>query len=292
MSQLTLTEPVVSQIDTEFPATTPPIDYIITEDDEPVDNLFSEKQQRLLTRALYSSTSQLTITQPFLVAANVGIFYGVRQPPIVPDVFLSLGVEVAEDWYAKEHRSYFVWEFGKVPEVVIEIVSNRTGGEIDTKKQRYARMTIPCYVVYDPQHLLGESSLQAFELVRQSYQPLNSAWFPHVGLGLRLWEGTFEGKYDQWLRWYDDAGVIVPTGEEQATQAHRAKDEAEQQVVYARQAKALAEQQANQAEQRAIQAEEQAAHDRQAKEKAEQELARTLAKLESLGVSLDEEEAG
>lgn len=271
MSQLMVTEPIVSQIDTELPATTPPVDHIITEDDDPVDNLFSEKQQRLLTRALYSSTSQLTITQPFLVAANVGIFYGVRQPPIVPDVFLSLGVEVADDWYAKEHRSYFVWEFGKVPEVVIEIVSNRIGGEIDTKKQRYANMTIPYYAVYDPQHLLGETSLQAFELVRQSYQPLNSAWFAHVGLGLRLWEGTFEGKHDHWLRWYDDAGAIIPTGEERAAQAHRA-------IVLA--------------EQRAMQAEEQAAHDRQAKEKAEQELARTLAKLQALGVSLDEEEAG
>jgi hypothetical protein len=34
---------------------TPDVDSLITEDDEPVDNLSSEKQQRLLTEPLYSS---------------------------------------------------------------------------------------------------------------------------------------------------------------------------------------------------------------------------------------------
>jgi hypothetical protein len=31
------------------------VENIVTEDDEPLDNLFSEKQQRLLTESLYSS---------------------------------------------------------------------------------------------------------------------------------------------------------------------------------------------------------------------------------------------
>ena len=35
----------------------PNIDHIVTEDDTPVDNVFSEKQQRLLTEALYASWS-------------------------------------------------------------------------------------------------------------------------------------------------------------------------------------------------------------------------------------------
>ncbi len=33
----------------------------------------------------------------------------------------------------KKHRSYFMWEFGKPPEVVIEIVSNREGEELERK---------------------------------------------------------------------------------------------------------------------------------------------------------------
>src|SRR5215210_5914374 len=95
------------------------IENIVTEDDEPVDNLFSAKQQRLLTRALYSSwTPPSRATHPasrrvFLADANVGVFYSPHHSPLVPDFFLSLDVQPHQDWYAKEHRSYFVWEFGK-----------------------------------------------------------------------------------------------------------------------------------------------------------------------------------
>src|SRR5262245_16827065 len=123
------------------------IENIVTEDDEPVDNLFSEKQQRLLTRSLYSSWTppsegKSKKRRKFLSAANVGIFFAVHEPPLVPDFFLSLDVEPHQDWYAKEHRTYFVWEFGKVPEVVLEIVSNRKGKELTGKFKDYARMGV------------------------------------------------------------------------------------------------------------------------------------------------------
>ncbi len=96
------------------------IQHLITEDETLVDNLPSEKQQRLLTEPLYSAWSGPGEGRTFLAAANVGIFAQVRNPAIVPDMFLSLDVEVAEDWWRKEHRSYFVWEFGKPPELVQE----------------------------------------------------------------------------------------------------------------------------------------------------------------------------
>ena len=110
------------------------IEHLVTEDDEPVDNLFSAKQQRLLVNSLYASWApppsrdKPKKRRKFLADVNVGIFFALHQSPLVPDFFLSLDVEPHPDWYAKEHRSYFVWEFGKVPEVVIEIVSNRKGG--------------------------------------------------------------------------------------------------------------------------------------------------------------------
>ena len=49
----------------------PDMSQIITEDDEPVDNMFSEKQQRLLVEPLYSSWNP---GRPFIAAANVGVF--------------------------------------------------------------------------------------------------------------------------------------------------------------------------------------------------------------------------
>ena len=42
----------------------PDIDDLVTEDDIPVDNIFSEKQQRLLTEPLYSSMAFSYPTRP------------------------------------------------------------------------------------------------------------------------------------------------------------------------------------------------------------------------------------
>ena len=78
---------------------TPDIQSLITEDDTPVDNLPSEKQQRLLTEPLYSSWADAGAGRPFLAAAHVGIFSVARNPAIVPDMFLSLDVQVADDWW-------------------------------------------------------------------------------------------------------------------------------------------------------------------------------------------------
>lgn len=204
------------------------LEHIVTEDDEPVDNLFSAKQQRFLTRSLYSSwTPQPTKSQSkkktkrkFLAEANVGIFYAVNQPPLVPDFFLSLDVEPHQDWYAKEHRTYFVWEFGKVPEVTLEIVSNRKGHELTQKLKDYARIGVNYYVVYDPQHLLSPDALRVYEIgFGKRYRLREDFQLPDLGLSLTLWQGQFEGKQDTWLRWCDAKGKLLPTGEERALRA-------------------------------------------------------------------------
>jgi hypothetical protein len=46
----------------------PNVDHLVTEDETPVDNVFSKKQQRLLTEPLYSSWSP---GRPFVAMANV-----------------------------------------------------------------------------------------------------------------------------------------------------------------------------------------------------------------------------
>ena len=90
----------------------PDVSHIITEDDEPVDNMFSEKQMRLLTEPLYTSWKP---DRKFLAAANVGVFSSVHRPAIVPDMFLSMDVEPHENWWKKEHRSYFILGIWEVP---------------------------------------------------------------------------------------------------------------------------------------------------------------------------------
>lgn len=216
------------------------ISHIETEDDTPVDNLPSEKGQRILTEPLYSSWSNEG--RKFLVAANVGIFYAQYEPPIVPDIFLSMDVEIAKEWYEKEHRSYFVWEFGKLPEVAIEIVSNRKGGEAGDKMHIYGRIGIDHYVIFDPMQIIGDEKLRIYERRNQRYYSTSNHWFDGVGLGLCLWDGEFEGVQDTWLRWCHKDGKLIPTGAERALlaqqQAQSAQIVAEQEKQLRQQAEA------------------------------------------------------
>ena len=194
----------------------PDIRGLITEDDEPVDNFLSEKQQRLLTEPLYSSWAGPGEGRNFLAAANVGIFHLARNPAIVPDVFLSLDVDLSREWIEREQKSYFLWEFGKPPEVVIEIVSNREGEEDGEKKKKYARLRIEYYIIYDPMHKVMAEPLTIYQLHNFEYTKLPAPNFPTIGLGLTLWEGDFEGHCETWLRWVDAQGDLILTGKERA----------------------------------------------------------------------------
>jgi hypothetical protein len=207
---------------------------VVTEDDAPVDNFPSEKAQRLLTEPLYTSWSgpppldEGGERRPFVAAANVGIFGTLKEPPIVPDVLLSLDVEVQADIWKKENRTYFITQFGKSPEVVIEIVSNTKGHELDLKLRRYAWMRIAYYVVWDPGHRLSDVTLQVYELQQLRYELVERHIFDTVGLGVILWNGSFEKLEGTWLRWCLPDGTLIPTGAERAnTEKQRADKLAE-----------------------------------------------------------------
>jgi hypothetical protein len=212
-----------------MPVGEPGIEHLITEDDEPVDNVFSEKRQRLLTEPLYSSWSGPGEGgRKFLACANVGVFNVPRNNPVVPDMFLSLDVEAHQDLWAKEHRSYFVWEFGKPPDVVVEIVSNKVGGETGEKKIKYARMRVGYYIIFDPELQLSDDLLTIYRLDGLSYRRHDSMRLPEINLGLTLWEGEFEDARGAWLRWTDENGDLILTGKERA-EKERAEKEAAQQ---------------------------------------------------------------
>src|SRR5262249_39810840 len=116
----------------------------------------------------------------------------------------------------KEGRSYFQWLIGKPPDAVIEIVSDRRGGEEDFKMKAYARLRALFYIIYDPDNLLKGGVLRAFVLQRDQYEAVDTGWLPEIGLGLTLWQGTFEGQHQTWLRWCDQEGQVIPTGAERA----------------------------------------------------------------------------
>jgi Uma2 family endonuclease len=258
------------------PEAYPDVEQLVTEDETPVDNIFSEKQQRLLTGPLYSSWTGPGGGRPFMALANVGLFYAIKEPPLVPDMLLSLDAEMPADPKPKESRSYFVWLYGKPPDVVIEVVSNREGGEATEKLALYARIRIPYYVIFDPFQELGGQVLKVLRLQVDRYEPLEEPyWLPHVGLGMKLWEGRYEGVESKWLRWVDAGGNPILTGAERAEQEHQ---RAEQEHQRAEQERQRAEQECQRAEQERQRAEQERQRAEQERQRAER-LAQQLRKL-------------
>jgi hypothetical protein len=202
----------------------PNLDHLVTEDGTAVDNLFSEKQMRLLTETLFTSWAGPGEGRPFVAMANVGLFYGLFQPPLVPDALLSLDVRFPPELWAKHHRSYFTWEYGKPPDIVVEVVSNSVGDELGRKYEIYGQVGVLYYVVYDPNRYLKGEPLQIYELERRSFRPRDHAWFPEAGLGLRLWRGSYEGVEETWLRWCDQQGAVLPSGAERSAQERERAD--------------------------------------------------------------------
>ena len=251
------------------------MESLVTEDDTPVDNILSEKQQRLLTEPLYSAWAGPDPKTPdhrrFLALANVGLFYALRQPPLVPDVMLALDIPgLGPDLSQKGNRSYFVWvQDGKQPAVLVEIVSNQEGGEDGDKLRKYEAIGVSYYVIFDPWRLLSDRVLRIHQFagVSQGYIEQVGGLLDTVGLGLSLWQGQYEDMEALWLRWTDREGRLIPTGAEAAEQER---------------------QRAEQERQRAEQAVRAAEQERQRATEAERRVQRLAARLRELGIEPDE----
>jgi hypothetical protein len=140
-----------------------------------------------------------------------------------------VGVTQGGDLSKKENLSYFIWLRKKAPDVAIEIVSNREGGEDTDKITRYAGIGVRYYVIFDPENFLGKGVLRVFVRHDSVFQPLPEPWFfEGVGLGVCLWQGHFEDMNDTWLRWCDRDRRLIPTGGERADQEKQRADQEKQ----------------------------------------------------------------
>lgn len=205
-----------------------PINYedIITEDEEPVDNIPSEKSQRLAVNSLFNANH---LARPFVALANVGLHYHPKTPAVVPDIMLSLNTDLADgsEIWDKENRTYYLWKHQKPPEVVVEIVSNNKGNEAGTKFDLYAQIGVQYYVILDYNHKVQTETLVVYELVDDDYVARPDYRLEQVNLSLGMWEGEFEDFTFEWLRWYTLDGEMLLTGEEESV-IERARREEEQ----------------------------------------------------------------
>lgn len=195
--------------------------HLVTEDDEPLDNPFQERQQRLLVDSLYASWSGC---DNFVALANVGVFGSIHRPAIVPDVLLALHVQLRP---VKDTRAYFVWEYGKPPDLVVEIVSKEPGGEDTRKVDKFAALGVGYYVIYNPFLYRGDRVLKAYQRHGLNYIDIaNPSRIPELGLGLVTWTGSYQGCEGTYLRFVDSAGQLLLTGEERAEEEKARADEA------------------------------------------------------------------
>lgn len=140
-----------------------------------------------------------------------------------PDVFVATGVS------PRERKSWVVWEEGKPPDLVIELISDSTA-DVDrvVKKRIYQdRLVVPEYVWFDP--FSGE--LAGWRLRRGVYESIpeeRDGGITCESIGVRLvpWIGSFQGVDAGWLRWTAMNGTLLPTGAE-AEESERQRAQAE-----------------------------------------------------------------
>lgn len=144
-----------------------------------------------------------------------------------PDFFAVLGVPKGE------RRSWVVWEEGKSPDVVIELLSPNTAQtDKNEKKLIYQnQMRVPDYFWFDP---FNPDDLAGFSLQHGVYQPItpnaeNRLVSQATNLSLLRWQGSYKGVEITWLRWATMEGELLPTAEEKERQlANQAQELANQ----------------------------------------------------------------
>lgn len=152
------------------------------------------------------------------VGGNMAMYYSQQQIHqrsfLSPDFFVAVGTQVQ-----RERESWVVWEEGgKMPDVVIELISESTEAmDRGVKMDIYANiMKVLEYYIYDPL----KAQLEGYELGAtgryQMMDPAEDGSLPCQLLALRLAvrPGAYQLTEGPWLRWVDlQGGVLAHDGE-------------------------------------------------------------------------------
>jgi len=230
-------------------------------DETPVDN----ELQILIPILLRGILALLwTDRRDWFFGVNMGVYYEADKAAIVPDAFLSLGVERFKP-NGKLRLSYVLWQENNiVPQWALEVVSKTPGSEYDDKMTKYAQLGVLYYVIYNPDYYRRDQHdpFEVYRLENGVYvrQTGNPVWMPEIELGIGCAVGIHEGYTREWLYWYDRQGNRFPAPTNVIEQER---------------------QRANLAEQRAELAEQQLKQERQLREEL-------LNRLREQGINLDD----
>lgn len=227
MVEAMITEPLIG---VERPPTE---DELPSSDGEPMETQRHVLQMYLLIEPLNLHWAD---RDDFFVGGNMFVYFSPDQVKTYdfkgPDVFVVQGVP------RRERKSWVVWQEGKAPDVVIELLSETTARYDKTEKKLIYqnRLRAPEYFWYDP--FSGE--LAGFALQQGQYTPLKSdaqgsLSSQQLQLKLTHWSGTFQGVEADWLRWATLDGQLLPTEQEIADQERQRADQAQQRADQERQ---------------------------------------------------------
>ena len=215
----------------------PPDDFVL--DDTPVENT----GQPLIAGALRESLELAgRIAPENLLASNFGLCTKI-------DGELTLK---APDWLyvprvkqpGLDRQSYTPHLEGDVPSIVMEFLSATDGGEYSIRQIPpvgkwffYEQvLKIPTYVVFEPDWGL----LEVYRLQDDRYkleQPNADGrhWCDDLKLFFGTWRGEKEGREGYWLRWWDEAGQLLPWAVESIEQERQKAEQERQKAEQERQ---------------------------------------------------------
>ncbi len=204
------------QIDRQY---LPTSDELPDSDDTPVDN---EDQNFVPNLLLFLLEYIWKTRDDWYFGVDMGIYHttGVSpRVPVIPDGFLSLGVERRKNGGSRS--SYVMWEEEFIsPILTLEVVSHTYGDEYGKKLEIYRKLGIKYYVIYNPQFWRRDGHLpfEVYKLVDGDYQlqigePL---WMPEISLGIGRCVLPSDRFGREVLSWFDQKGDRYLTPEEQA----------------------------------------------------------------------------
>ena len=192
----------------------------LTEDDLPCeDNELMETPRHYRQMGVLIESLELhwANQKNWFVGGNMFVYFSPNQVKNEdyrgPDFFAVQGVE------DRERKSYVVWQEGKAPDVVIELLSDTTR-EFDKKQKKQVyqdKLRVPEYYWFDPHSY----EWAGFELVRGEYKPIEPDEQGRLickvfGLALVQREARTREFGGTWLRWETLDGQLLLTGEEMA----------------------------------------------------------------------------
>ena len=294
-----------TQISPSTPLNLPDHKQLPDSDGTFVKNFQEHPQSIVLTSSIEPVLQKLHPDGRYCIGQDSGIYWRLIEPPEkgaeAPDWFYVPNVSPLLD--GEYRRSYVLWKETVAPLIAIEFVSGNGSEERDAtppsgteKAGKFwvyeQAIRIPFYVIFDA----WKEVLEAYRLVDGCYvkmQPNDRGNYPVLPMGVEI--GLQQVGTTTWLRWWDELGNLLLTGDERAIAEKQARLDAEEiadrATLAQQQAEAIAEQERAIANQQKAIADEATLAQQQAEAIAKQERQQKekLAKyLRSIGINPDE----